>query len=126
MLEKELGFLTKSASDPVLPDWLHYTREVVAFFGDDWRIRQTSDSFRRSIPAAVETGARLDKLLSKFAEPGVQNELRDLPETGLTLEIAMSHPVTGGAILAHAFRAGSELRRPFSRLTQRTGTYGQP
>ncbi|WP_342236944.1 putative bifunctional diguanylate cyclase/phosphodiesterase [Inquilinus sp. OTU3971] len=106
LVDEELGLASASADRIRLTDWLHHSRELVAFCSDDLRLVLLGDGFRDAFPLAAEPGAELCNILPKFADPAVRDALLNLREVGMALDVDMPHPATGVRINAHVFRTG--------------------
>ncbi len=109
LVDEELGLSGVGADRTRLTDWLHHSRELVAFCGDDLQLILLGGGFRKAFPRAAEQGAALSDILPKFAEPAVRNALADLREAGMGLDIDMPHPATGVRMTVHVFRTAAGL-----------------
>jgi len=109
LVDEQLGLAGVGADRTRLTDWLHHSRELVAFCGDDLQLILLGGGFREAFPRAAEQGAALADILPKFAEPAVRNALADLREAGMGLDIDMPHPATGVRMTVHVFRTVAGL-----------------
>jgi diguanylate cyclase (GGDEF)-like protein len=107
LVDEESGLASASADRTRLTDWLHHSRELVAFCGDDLRLTLLGGGFRDAFPQAAEPGAVLSDILPKFAEPAVRDALLELREAGMALDIDTAHPITGVQMSAHVFRTAA-------------------
>ncbi|MGL4966667.1 MAG: putative bifunctional diguanylate cyclase/phosphodiesterase [Inquilinus sp.] len=109
LVDDELGLAGASTDRTRLADWLHHSRELVAFCGDDLRFTLLGGGFREAFPQAAESGSALFDILPKFAEPAVRDALLELREAGMAVDIDAPHPVTGVQMTAHVFRTAAGL-----------------